>query len=72
VECMQSGHLYGFAAMLDGMLDRFETELGSPSTVVFTGEHAECMARLCKRDGIITDPHLILRGLWLIYARNSK
>jgi len=72
VECMQSGHLYGFAAMLDGMLDRFEAELGSSATVVFTGEHAACMARLCKRDGIITDPHLILRGLWQIYVRNSK
>ena len=72
VACMQSGHLYGFAAMLDGMLDRFETELGVTPTVVFTGEHAESMAQLCRRDGIITDPHLILRGLWLIYERNCR
>jgi len=72
VECMQSGHLYGFASMLDGMLDRFEAELGEAPTVVFTGEHAAIMAQLCKRDPIITDPHLILRGLWLIYERNCK
>ena len=72
VECMQSGMLYGFAAMLEGMLDRMEAELGTSPTVVFTGEHAALMARLCKRDGIITDPHLILRGLWLIWERNGK
>jgi len=72
VECMQSGLLYGFAAMLDGMLERIETELGQSPTVIFTGEHAETMAKLCKRADVIVDPHLILRGLWLIYERNSK
>lgn len=72
VECMQSGHLYGFAAMLDGMLDRIERELGATPTVVFTGEHAEIIVRLCKRTGIVTDPHLVLRGLWVIYERNCR
>jgi len=72
VECMQSGMLYGFAAMLDGMLDRFETELGARPTVVFTGEHAELISGLCKRPDIISDPHLILKGLWLIYEKNAK
>ncbi|MCL2563202.1 MAG: type III pantothenate kinase [Oscillospiraceae bacterium] len=72
VECMQSGMLYGFAAMLDGMLDRIEAELGTPPTVVFTGEHAELMAELCKREEIVTDSHLILKGLWGIYERNGK
>ena len=72
VECMQSGMLYGFAAMLDGMLDRFEAELQARPTVIFTGEHAELIAGLCKRQGIITDPHLILKGLWLIYEKNTK
>jgi len=72
VECMQSGMLYGFAAMLEGMLARIEAELGASPTVVFTGEHAALMAELCKREGIVADPHLILRGLWLIWERNSR
>jgi len=72
VECMQSGMLYGFAAMLDGMLDRIETELGMTPTAVFTGEHAELVAGLCRREKIIIDPHLILKGLWLIYEKNGK
>ena len=72
VECMQSGMLYGFAALLDGMLARVEAELGATPTIVFTGEHTELMAGLCKRQDIITDPHLILKGLWLIYEKNVR
>ncbi|MCL2367546.1 MAG: type III pantothenate kinase [Oscillospiraceae bacterium] len=72
VECMQSGILYGFAAMLDGMLDRIERELGEAPTVIFTGEYAALIAKLCRRADIICDPHLILKGLWLIYQKNTK
>ena len=72
VECIQSGMLYGFAAMLDGMLDRMEAELGEPPTVVFTGAHLDTIKPLCKRKDILSDPHLILKGLWLIYEKNTK
>lgn len=37
VDCMRSGIMYGTAAMLDGMLDRVEEELGYSTTVVATG-----------------------------------
>ena len=72
VECIQSGMLYGFAAMLEGMLDRMETELGEPPTVVFTSTDLETIRPLCKRKNILSDPHLILKGLWLIYEKNIK
>ena len=72
VECMQSGMLYGFAAMLDGMLDRMEAELGATPVIVFTGEHAGTMSALCRREDIICDPHLILKGLWLVYEKNVR
>ena len=72
VECIQSGMLYGFAAMLEGMLDRMEAELGVPPTVVFTGAHLDIIKPLCRREGILSDPHLILKGLWLIYEKNTK
>ena len=72
VECMQSGMLYGFAAMLDGMLDRIEVELGEKPTVVFTGEHLGAIALLCRREGILCDPHLVLKGLWLVYEKNTR
>ena len=72
VECLQSGMLYGLASMLDGMLARIEDELGMSPTVVFTGEHAKLIAHLCRREDIVCDPHLILKGLWLIYEKNGK
>ena len=36
-DCMKSGLLYGNAAMLDGIVDRMEEELGEPATVLATG-----------------------------------
>ena len=41
VDCMRNGIMYGTAAMLDGMLDRVEEELGSRATVVATGGMAQ-------------------------------
>lgn len=70
VECMQSGALYGCAAMLDGLLDRLEAELGAPCTAVATGSWAELVLPLCKRD-IISDPTLRLRGLLILYRKNT-
>ena len=40
VDCMRSGVMYGAAAMIDGMLDRVEEELGYSTTVVATGGNA--------------------------------
>ena len=50
VDCMRSGIMYGTAAMIDGMLDRVEEELGSKTTVIATGGLAQFIAPLCKRE----------------------
>ena len=71
VACMQSGAIYGTAAMLDGLIDRMEEELGAPVTVVATGGLAERVAPYCKRE-IICDPDLLLRGLWVLWEKNRK
>ena len=71
VECMQSGALYGHAAMLDGLIDRVEAELGEPiATVVATGGLAHMVVPLCRRD-ITVEEDLMLQGLKLIYDKNS-
>ncbi|MCL1835574.1 MAG: type III pantothenate kinase [Oscillospiraceae bacterium] len=69
VDCMKSGATYGAAAMVDGMIQRFEEELGEPATIVATGGIAEPIYRHCRRE-IAHDPYLILRGLWAIYEKN--
>lgn len=71
VDCMQSGLLYGAAAMLDGMVERTEEELGYRTTVVATGGLSSFILPLCKRE-MIYDGDLILKGLNLIYKMNSK
>ena len=37
VDSMKSGAVFGTAAMIDGMIERMEAELGQPATVIATG-----------------------------------
>lgn len=69
-DCMRSGLLYGNAAMLDGVVERIEEELGERATVIATGGLANLVIPLCKKK-IILDDNLLLRGLRLIYLKNQ-
>ena len=70
VDCMQSGIVLGTAAMLDGLIDRIEDELGEAATVVATGGLSKEIIALCKND-IIYNENLLLDGLRLIYEKNN-
>ncbi len=70
IECMRSGILYGNASCIDGMIARIEEELKCKATAVATGGLAKCVIPLC-RHAIILDDELLLKGLWLIYAKNT-
>ncbi len=69
IDCMKSGALYGNAAMIDGMIERMEEELGRKTTVVATGGLSRFVVPHCRRE-IILDDGLLLRGLWIIYQKN--
>lgn len=71
VECMQSGVILGTACMVDGMIDRFIDEVGTPASIVATGGLSSFIIKECKHD-IIYDSNLILKGLKAIYDRNRK
>ena len=71
VDCMRSGIMHGTAAMLDGMLDRVEEELGFSTTVVATGGMAQFIVPLCRRE-IRLERDLLLKGLNIIYQKNVK
>jgi type III pantothenate kinase len=68
VESIQSGAIFGFAAQVDGLVSRFEEEMGK-SAVVATGGLAELIAPMCRKVQHI-DPWLTLLGLELIWRRN--
>ena len=70
VDCMRSGIMYGTAAMVDGMLDRVEEELGYPTTVVATGGMAQFIVPLCRRK-IRLEKDLLLKGLAILYEKNA-
>lgn len=70
VDCMRSGVMYGAAAMLDGMIERVEEELGHPTTVVATGGMAQFVCPLCKRE-IKLERDLLLKGLNILYKKNK-
>ena len=71
VDCMRSGMMYGTAAMLDGLIDRIEEELGHSSTLIATGGLAQFITPLCKHQ-IILEKNLLLKGLNLIYKKNKR
>lgn len=71
VDCMQSGAIYGNAAMLDGLIDRVEEELGEPVTAVATGGLIGTVLPFCKRE-IHFEPDLLLEGLDLLYWKAKK
>ena len=70
VESMQSGLVFGTAAMLDGLLDKIEAELGETPTVVATGGLSKEVIAHCKRN-IIYNENLLLEGLRAIYEKNN-
>ena len=70
VDCMKSGVFYGNVALIDGMLDKIEEEMGQKLTIIATGGLAKAMIPYCKHD-IILDDALLLKGLKIIYEKNK-
>lgn len=70
-DCMRSGIMLGAAAMLDGLIDRMEDELGEKATVVATGGISRFVIPMCRRE-ILYDRNLLLKGLEILYLNNKK
>ena len=70
MDAIKSGIIFGEASRIDGMIDRFEKELGYEATVIATGGLASVIVPHCKHK-IINDPDLMLKGLKIIYDKNA-
>ena len=70
-DAMRSGVMFGTAAMLDGMIDRFQAETGWDFTVIATGGLASRIVPLCRHK-IIFDRYLIIKGLVKLYRENTR
>lgn len=71
VHAMQSGLLFGYVSMVEGMVARFQLELGPDMKVIATGGLADLIAK--ETDVIqILAPWLTLEGLRLIWQLNRS
>jgi type III pantothenate kinase len=73
VEAIQSGMVFGVASQVEGLVARMVEELGAAADgvhVIATGHLAPLVLDECR---CFTDhlPHLTLRGLELVFARNT-
>ena len=68
---MRNGIIYHNAAGVDGMIDRIEAQLGKKCTVVMTGGLSTVIAPHCKHE-MIVDQELLLKGLMILYRKNSR
>ena len=68
---MQSGLLFGYVSLVEGMVARFRVELGPDTKVIGTGGLAEIIAR--ETDVLqILAPWLTLDGLRMVYEMNRE
>jgi len=70
VHAMQSGLIFGYVSMVEGMVARFRTELGGEMKVIATGGLAEIVAKETKVVDILA-PWLTLEGLRIIWELNQ-
>ena len=69
VASMQSGIVYGYTGLVDGLCERMAAELQFPTKVVATGGLAPLLKSFSKRIEVVDDM-LTLDGLRIIYDRN--
>jgi type III pantothenate kinase len=67
---VESGIVFGVAALADGLVDRIVAEIGGAAQVVATGGSAGLVVDHCRRIETV-DPTLTLNGLRIIYDRNA-
>ena len=70
IDCMRSGVVFGNASMIDGMIDRFNNEMGEELRVIATGGLAGTIICHCNHH-ILLDENMVLEGLNILYKKNS-
>jgi type III pantothenate kinase len=68
---MQAGIMYGYAGLVDGIVERMKQEMKSNPKVIATGGLAGVIAPETKSIEIVDDM-LTLEGLRIIYQKNKS
>jgi len=67
---MQSGLIFGYVSLVEGMVERFRTELDPKMKVIATGGFAELISRETEVIDILA-PWLTLDGLRIVWEMNQ-
>ena len=70
ITAMQSGFIFGYVGLIEGMISRIQNELGVKAKVIATGGYAELLAKETTVIEVV-DPYLTLIGLRVINERNA-
>lgn len=71
-DAILSGVIRGTAAMIDGLVEQCENELGERAILVATGGYSGLIANYLKRPFDFINPTLTLEGLRYLYALNKS
>jgi type III pantothenate kinase len=71
VAAMQSGIIFGYAGLIEGIVGRIKEELGGEATVVATGGYADIIAKQTRVINKV-NPDLTLIGIKTIHAMNRE
>ena len=66
---MQSGIIFGYAGLIDGVVTRIQEELGEKTVVVATGGYASIIAKEAKVINKV-NPNLTVIGIKVIHDMN--
>ncbi|MBW2467480.1 MAG: type III pantothenate kinase [Deltaproteobacteria bacterium] len=70
VDAIKSGLLYGYGAMVDGLIKKLSAEFSDIPQVIATGGMSELLSQYTKSIQTV-DPFLTLKGLQILYEKNK-
>ena len=69
-ESLQSGAIYGYACLVEGMVEKFKAEVGEDAIVIGTGGMVDLVAQATDVIRHV-EPHLTLKGLKILHNLNK-